>query len=247
MTTTQNARYDATEAASILTALLTESGIDAPTVTKVRDEINDIATQRNAALAELADALRPTDVDTLAEAIANGDRAVMQTIARALTRKDEKDYKRLVNRVSWIYDRRAHERLRKLGDHLITELLAPWMDRTITELAPHASVVVEHGHRSGPAELSDPHQHAYDEAERLTARAHHIWKTAAVLRARGVLTDLSDNVDHRWLAFQAPHRLAPQAKAHRETWWLSYAVVHGAKPGVYASHTAGTHQRAVPA
>lgn len=72
----------------------------APTVTKVRDEINDIAAQRNAALAELADALRPTDVDTLAEAIANGDRAVMQTIARALTRKDEKDYKRLVNRVS---------------------------------------------------------------------------------------------------------------------------------------------------
>ncbi|KSZ59435.1 hypothetical protein Z045_08985 [Rhodococcus pyridinivorans KG-16] len=246
MTTTQDTRYDATEAASILTALLTESGIDAPTVTKVRDEINHIAIQRNAALAELADALRPTDVDTLAEAIANGDRAVMQTIARALTRKDEKDYKRLVNRVSWIYDRRAHERLRKLGDHLITELLAPWMDRTIAELAPHAHVVVEHGYRSARLE-SDPHQPSYDEAERLTAQAHAIWRHAASLRGRGVLSDLQEQSDPRWLAFGAPHRLADESKAHREVWWLAYAVTNGAKPGVYPSYTAEAQRHAVPA
>lgn len=120
------------------------------------------------------------------------------------------------------------------------------MDRTITELAPHATVVVEHGHRSARL-ASDPHQHAYDEAERLTAVAHRIWNEAATLRARGILTDLPDSVDPGWLAFQAPHRLAPQTKEHREAWWLAHAVVHGAKPGVYASYTAEAQQRAVPA
>ncbi|MFD6857639.1 hypothetical protein ACFWCF_09880 [Rhodococcus sp. NPDC060090] len=247
MTPTQADRYTAEDALAVLDSLLAASSIEpTKTVTGARHDIATLVQQKASALAELAATQQPADVDALAESIANGDPGAVQTVAKALARKDAKEYKRLVNRVSWIYDRRADDRLRKLGDQLIADILAPWMDRTITELAPHANVVVEHGHRSTRLD-SEPHQPSYDEAERLTAQAHTIWRHAAILRGRGVLPDVTGQSDQRWLAFGAPHRLADENKAHREAWWLSYAVTNGAKPGVYASYTAEAQQRAVPA
>lgn len=123
---------------------------------------------------------------------------------------------------------------------MIADILGPWMERIIAALAPHANVVVEHGHRSARLD-SDPHQPAYDEAERLTAQAHAVWRHAAILRGRGVLSDVKEQSDPRWLAFGSPHRLAEESKAHREVWWLCFAITNAVP-----EFTAEAQQCAVP-
>ncbi|ANS29393.1 hypothetical protein R1CP_23625 [Rhodococcus opacus] len=224
--------FRATEALDIIDQVIADSKIE-PTdrVATARDNIAELVDRRANVLDGLtkANAAIDADIDTLALHVVTGQLTPTEVVSRLSEagRRDERAFTSLKNKTGHAFDREAEFELRKLGDALVYDVLAPWAERIVTDLTEVAGVVVEHGHRSAPQ--SDRHQPAYDRATELVTELHKVWVTTAALRGRGILTS-DDALDARLYAFQAPHKLADLSTEHREVWWTCYAVVNGAKP-----------------
>lgn len=198
--------FRATEALDIIDQVLTDSKIE-PTdrVAATRDAIAELVHRRATALDSLikANAALDADIDSLALHVVTGQLTPAEVVSRLSEagRRDERAFTSLKNKTGHAFDREAEFELRKLGDALVYDVLAPWSERIITDLTEVADVVVEHGHRSAPQ--PDRHQPAYDRATELVAELHKVWVTTAALRGRGILTS-DDALDPRLYAFEAP-------------------------------------------
>ncbi|MFG1784620.1 hypothetical protein ACGFIU_19455 [Rhodococcus oryzae] len=238
MAVSQALLYSSGEAADKLEALLHESGIEPTTrIAQARASLAATVAEEAEALAEI-DQHRPMDseaMSALAAAVADGSISTGDAVAQ-IRRTEDRELRRLQNKLTFVYSKRADRILRNLGNALIADILAPWADRIVSELVEPAAVVVEHGPHA--AVHDDKHKAAYDRAEKLVAELHTIYAHANQLRGREVLSPLADGYDPRLLAFKAPHRLAEEEKAVRETWWMAFAVVNGAGPIIRSSYEA---------
>ncbi|RZL22237.1 MAG: hypothetical protein EOP31_24355 [Rhodococcus sp. (in: high G+C Gram-positive bacteria)] len=141
----------------------------------------------------------------------------------------DKNLQRLSNAVRFRYNKQATAAMRATGDTLIAELFRPWCERLVAELHRVAPVVIEHG--PNPIERTPDVATAYTTADALVVELLGLWSDVDVLRRHEILTD-GELTDRRLYRFGRPHLNADPDKAHRETWWIAYSVVNGARPTV---------------
>ena len=240
--------YSVDEAINLIDGMISESGIEiGKGVAAARVALLRLQTQQRellTAIAEQAENDDPRDtVEALVDALTQGSTTPEAALDRMkrISRGRPADITRLKNQVTFRFSKAADREVRELGNRIIADILRPWAERVISELTPHAHVVVEHGHSTVHPE-GEATSHDYLRAEELTAEMHRIWALTNRLRGRGVLTSLANSADPRWLAFKAPHKIADESKAVREAWWLSFAVVNGGGPTVRDSYQAATAQ-----
>ncbi|MFC7450871.1 hypothetical protein [Rhodococcus daqingensis] len=231
--------YTADEARDTLRGLLTDSGVvPSKDLKAAMEKLDTITAAYETARAELDNALKENDnlTEDIADAIVSGDLSVSAAVTKVRQSAPSRDERRLYNKLAFRYDQQADRVLRKLGNTIVADILAPWAESIVLDLVTPAAHVVEHGHRTifdGPA---DPD--IYDKADRLVVELHAVYAHANTLRGRGILTPLADGIDPRLLAFTAPHRLGDLDKSHRQTWWMSYAITNGAGPAIRTSYEA---------
>lgn len=141
----------------------------------------------------------------------------------------DRNLQQLSNAVRFRYNKQATAAMRDVGDVLVPELFRPWCERIVDELHDIAPVIVQHG--PNPAERTPEVAEAYTRAEALAQEMLGLWEDVDVLRRHEILT-AGELVDPRSYRFGRPHLSADPNKAHRETWWVAYSVVNGARPTV---------------
>lgn len=252
----------AAEALDFFDGLLSESATEpSKRVAATRAELARLAADEAALLAEVRGLVDPdpaAQLETVTEAFIGRKISVEEALATlsAATRSTTKDRQRLVNRVTFRTSRASVVEMRKLGDALISDVLNPWLRRTVGEVFQDAAVVADAGYAKiaeaavwaaeneirattdlTPFEaLRTPavvRNLAILRAERKVAAMLRVWGFADDLRDRGVVPAMADGsvtpLRYRWAA---PHRLPDLAGQHREVLWTCRAIVAEAGPAV---------------
>ncbi|UGT63945.1 hypothetical protein [Nocardia asteroides] len=250
-----------------LDRLITESGVEpSKRVAAARAEIAAVADDERELLAEV-DKLTDPDPDAVLHAAADGFVNRKITAAEALeqlassARNTAKDRRHLRNSAIFRTSRSAALILRRLGDGILEDIAAPWVQRLVGELKPDAAVVAQIG-RAGVYSawtwakenffsIGDTHKLAMWEKLGSVAVEQHlavlraeakveellaVWERVDELRQRGFVPIVTDpNVPASRYRWQAPHLLPSVESAHSEPGWTCGAVVNGAGPVVHTA------------
>ncbi|MEV0854710.1 hypothetical protein [Nocardia fluminea] len=267
----------AREALTYLDNLVADSGVElTERVAVARGEIARIADDERDLLAGISAVVDIDPADAAEQAAARylaREITAPEALAEMATaeRSSARDRQKLSNKIIFRSARQASVELRRLGDDLITDVLAPWAARVVAELRNDAAVVADIGWAgvldaqrwgaenevdgSDLARLAEVAQVGGGRAARHAAvfaaqarvnKLHEIWKVADDLRARGFLKTMDDRtvseLAYRW-AITTPDKLPDPAKDLREPWWTCAGLVNGAGPCV---RTAAEAQATAP-
>lgn len=229
--------YDLAAALSIVERLIAESKVKpGKTVSALHKKLLELQESEQLILAALRE-YTPNDEAKAATLGQIADGLVEQSLAPAevikhlqtLSIGTDSNLQQLFNSVRFRYNKQATSALRAVGDKLIPELFRPWCERVVAELLIVAPVVVENG--QNPMERTPDMVVSYQTAEALTKELIWLWSDVDALRRHEVLSD-GELPDPRLYRFGRPHLNADPDKAHRESWWIAYSVVNGARPTV---------------
>ncbi|OZD57588.1 hypothetical protein CH263_25700 [Rhodococcus sp. 06-1059B-a] len=250
-TVTQDSMYDTTSAHFALTRIATlVEQAELPMSDRVADTrrvLAELVDNQELAVAGLRE-FEPTSTENAALLGKLADALAQQTatpveVADYLAKvsaTNTASLEKLVNATKFRFAKIADQALRQLGDAIVTDLLRPLIQHYAHQLAPDAAVVVESQQNRTPATAAS--EAAFERAEKVVADMHSIWQAANALRRHKVLRDGDIDYDRRLLCFENPHLLADIDTSHRDTWWMSFAVVNGAKPTVQTYDEALLHR-----
>ncbi|MBJ7289411.1 hypothetical protein [Williamsia sp.] len=190
------------------------------------------------------------------------------------TPNQAKELRRLENQIRFFRSREAAQRLRTLGDDIVTGLLQPWVERVMSELKPLATVLSEAGwegiyaaqdfqrvnfdadedlteniraHASMPQKVRVHYEIL--RAQQLTAELEHVALVAHELRDHGFIARAADeNFPEACYGWRHIER-APVSRYTAHTpesaaLWIAGAITAGAEP---AALTAKQAEAARPA